>query len=454
MARKSESGIGFLIILCLMIVALPIVIIYWIIKAISKYNTQKNSVESNSYGTYSSETNSLNNKIFNNKTKDIIEKEAEEKYKRISDTMKQKHLRDRKVFLKSFNIVFSCISFFFGLVCLFATFGAEKIDIFTLILSIIFLIIGIILLIVMFVKLKQTDETLILEQLRRVLRKTYNNLTTQKVAQYKSYVKQNSPMYKSIKELNGNYDFDRKTCKSHHYHEYLNSKRQLDNFNYEKWIYQKMNEESEFFDNFEKIYENNLKKYNKYSSEYALLKNFRKEIEIESLELDYETFNYIEREIFNENKQSAITKPSISLEISYTSPSGRNHYSANHTYTYFDLLEMVKEKEEQEKQILVERKKKEKLVEEKLAKEKKLRELDKLEKKLAEKEQEINKKEKEFLEATKEHIYTTDNVAIDNAEIEIDENLTISQKMKLLREKFDNGEITYEEYQAKRKELM
>ena len=39
-------------------------------------------------------------------------------------------------------------------------------------------------------------------------------------------------------------------------------------------------------------------------------------------------------------------------------------------------------------------------------------------------------------------------------EIEVDENLTISQKMKLLREKFDNGEITYEEYQAKRKELI
>lgn len=431
-----------------------ILIVASIVTKSFKENNEKSSLSKDDNVSYWKEEKNFSGKIFNNKTKEIIEKEAEEKYKRISDTMKQKHLRDRKVFLKSFNIVFSCISFFFGLVCLFATFGAKKIDIFTLILSIIFLIIGIILLIVMFVKLKQTDETLILEQLRKVLRKTYNNLTTQKVAQYKSYVKQNSPMYKSIKELNSNYDFDRKTCKSHHYHEYLNSKRQLDNFNYEKWIYQKMNEESEFFDNFEKIYENNLKKYNKYSSEYALLKKFRKEIEVENLDLEYEAFNYIEQEIFNENKQSAITKPSISLEISYTSPSGRNHYSANHTYTYYDLLEMVKEKEEQEKQILAERKKKEKLVEEKRAKEKKLRELDKLEKKLAEKEQEINKKEKEFLEATKEHIYTTDNVAIDNAEIKIDENLTISQKMKLLREKFDNGEITYEEYQAKRKELM
>ena len=326
-----------------------------------KENDEKSSLSKDDNVSYWKEEKNFSGKIFNNKTKEIIEKEAEEKYKRISDTMKQKHLRDRKVFLKSFNIVFSCISFFLSVVCLFATFGAKEIDIFTLILSIILLIIGIILLIVMFVKLKQTDKTLILEQLRKVLRKTYNNLTTQKVSQYKSYVKQNSPMYKSIKELNGNYDFDRKTCKNHHYHEYLNSKRQLDNFNYENWIYQKMNEESEFFDNFEKIYENNLKKYNKYSSEYALLKNFRKEIEIESLELDYETFNYIEREIFNENKQSAITKPSISLEISYTSPSGRNHYSANNTYTYYDLLEMVKEKEEQEKQILAERKKKEKL---------------------------------------------------------------------------------------------
>lgn len=419
-----------------------------------KENNEKSSLSKDDNVRYWKEEKKFSGKIFNNKTKEIIEKEAEEKYKRISDTMKQKHLKDRKRFLKSFNISFSCLSLLWGFGYLLSAFEPNKINIFLLILGIILLIIGVVLIIVLILKLKQSEESLIIEQLKKVLRKTYNKLTTQKVEKYKSFVKQNSPMYTSIKELNNNYDFDRKTCKSHHYHEYLNSKRQLDNFNYEKWIYQKMNEESEFFDNFEKIYENNLKKYNNYSSEYALLKNFRKEIEIESLELDYETFNYIEREIFNENKQSAITKPSISLEISYTSPSGRNHYSANHTYTYYDLLEMVKEKEEQEKQILAERKKKEKLAEEKRAKEKKLRELDKLEKKLAEKEQEINKKEKEFLEATKEHIYTTDNVDIDNAEIEIDENLTISQKMKLLREKFDNGEITYEEYQAKRKELM
>lgn len=450
MARKSGNGIG-LIIFCFIVVALPFFIIYWIIKAITKNSIQKDSVESNSY---SSETISINRKIFNNKTRKIIEKEAEEKYKRISDAMKKKHLKDRKSFLKFFYIVMSSISLFFGFVCLFLKLEAKEIDIFKLALGIVLLILGMVFLIILFVKLKQSEESLILEQLRKVLKKTYNNLTIKTVVKYKDYVKQNSLMYQNVRNLNQKYKFDREICKTRHYHEYLNSKKQLDNFNYEKWICRKMNENVVFFDNFEKIYENNVKEYKNYSSEYALLKTFRKEIDVENLNLEYEIFNYIEQEIFNENKQSEISKPSIILEISYTSPGGRNHYSHKHTYTYSYLLEMVKEKKYQEELLLAEIKRKEKWAEEKRAKEKKLRELDKLEKKLAEKEQEINKKEKEFLEATKEHIYTTDNVAIDNAEIEIDENLTISQKMKLLREKFDNGEITYEEYQAKRKELM
>ena len=447
MTRKSKSETGFLIIFILAF--LPFIITYWIIKSIYEYSAKKKSIQTNSYG-----VKTTNNKIFNNKTKEIVEKEAEEKYKRISDKMKKKHLKDRKDFLKSFYIITSCILFFLGLVFLFATFRVQEIDIFTLIISIVSLISGTILLVVMFKKLNQSEKSLILQQLRKVLKKTYNNFTTQTVSKYKAYVEQNSSMYKKLKELNENYIFDRELCKNHFYHEYLNSKRQLDNFNYKKWIDQKMNRDTEFFDNFEEIYKYNVNKYNKYSSEYILLKNFKKEIDIEDLDLEYEIFNYIEQEIYNENKQSKIIKPSISLEISYTSPSGRNHYSDNHTYTYDDLLEMVREKNNQEKLLIAERKKKDKLAEEKRAKEKRLRELDKLEKKLAEKEQEINNKEKEFLEATKEHIYSVDNIDVKNNTVKINQNLTISQKLKLLREKFDNGEITYEEYQLKRKEIM
>ncbi len=435
-----------------------LVIVIIVVASIISKSIKENNVKSNSSMQEDAEfiksERFVSGKIFSNKTREVIEKEAEEKYKRISDNKKQQHLHDRKIFIKLLYISLSCFFIVVGLSCVLVAIRAEGTDIFPIMLGVGLFTTGIVLVIVLIAKLKQSNESLILKQLRKVLRKTYNSLTTQKVAKYKSYVKQNSPMYKNIKSLNAEYKFDRTICKTHHYHEYLNSKRQLDNFNYEKWIIQKMTEESEFFDSFEQIYEDNAKNYKEYTNKYNELKKFRKEIEIEDLELDFESFNYIEREIFNESKHETITKPNISLEISYTSPSGRNHYSANHTYTYSDLLSMVREKEEQEKQLQAEKEKKEKLAAEKRAKEKKLRELDKLEKKLAEKEQEINKKEKEFLEATKEHIYTTDNVAIDNAEIEIDENLTISQRMKLLREKFDNGEITYEEYQAKRKELM
>ena len=66
----------------------------------------------------------------------------------------------------------------------------------------------------------------------------------------------------------------------------------------------------------------------------------------------------------------------------------------------------------------------------------------------------LNQKEQEFINATRDHIYTAEKIDVAKEEIIIDENLTLSQKLKLLRTKFDNGEITYEEYQSRRKGLM
>ena len=73
---------------------------------------------------------------------------------------------------------------------------------------------------------------------------------------------------------------------------------------------------------------------------------------------------------------------------------------------------------------------------------------------LEKKEQEINIKEKEFLDATKEHIYCAENKMITNFSMEINDTMTLTQKMKILKEKFNNGELTYDEYQKKRKEII
>lgn len=436
-----------------LLLVLGVIAIAYIVSISVNENRGTNTCERSGNGLYSKSGAISNNRI-PSKSKETIILEAKNKYNRISDKMKQKHLKDRKKYLKIFYIVFTCVFFIMGIICICVGFVAKQNKIVSIIIGSLFIAVGITLLIIMSVKLKHSDEKLILEQLRKILKKTYESLTIQKVNQYKSYVKNHSIMYKNIKELNYKYKFDRDICKTHNYYEYLNSKRQLDCFNYEKWIFQQIDQDPEFFNSFSKIYEENEKEYNEYIKEYSALKKFREEIDIEDLDLEYETFNYIEREIYNESKHPPITKPNIILEISYTSPTGRNYYSDKHQYSYYNLLEIIKDKDEQEKRIIVEKRKKELLMEQRKVKESKLRELDKLEKKLAEKEQELNKKEKEFFEATKEHIYTNEKVLINNKGTETNKNLTISQKLKLLREKFDNGEITYDEYQIKRKELM
>lgn len=451
--RYSSKDSGAALMLILMILALPIFLIIWIANAISKSSgkTKSKNEENNSYSSYSG--NEEDNRLFPNKTKEDLRKEAEIKYGRISDNKKQHYLKKRKRFLMLLYISLSIGAFLYGLIFIGAN-SSQNNSKGGLIFGVICIIISIALIIALIVNLKRESEKLILEQIAKELKNLYNKFTKETISENLQYVQRNSPMYKKIQELNSLYTFNRNVCSIHSYSEELNSKRQLDNFNYNKWIMDFIDENEDFFETMQGIYEENCKKYDKYIKEYKALKQYRTEIEVEDLDIEFEIFNYIEKYIFEQSKHPAIVAPQICLETSYTSPSGRNSYDNSHTYRYNELLNLIEERKELENQKLLNQEKQRKVAEEKRAKEKRLRELDKLELKLAEREREINAKEREFIEATKEHIYTASKVEVNNEDIEIDENLSLSQKLKLLKEKYDNGQITYEEYQSKRKELM
>ena len=268
------------------------------------------------------------------------------------------------------------------------------------------------------------------------------------------FVKQNSQLYKNLTKLNKNLKF----YQSQFYRQYeidCSSKNQFDNFNYEKYLTNEIDNEKEYYYGLETQYYESEEKYQEYLKKYKEIKNIMiTEKEYKFSEMTFIQFNKIEKELYDALLQKKCNKPQIIIDVKYISPSGRNFYEDSKDYSFDEIISIVKNKENEEKQKLLELEKKQKQLEEKRAKEKRLRELDKLEIKLAQKEQEINKKEKEFFEATKEHIYTTDKIETKKQEIKIDENLSLTQKLKLLKEKFDNGEITYGEYQAKRKELI
>lgn len=270
--------------------------------------------------------------------------------------------------------------------------------------------------------------------------------------------KEYSRLYVTINSLNNRYKFNSIGNSVLKFNPTLKSKRSLDNLDIYQYITHELeNSQSYYTSLFNKIDEN-IRDYRNYQSEYKSIEKYITEEEFSKfndIKLKYKTFLNCEKKLY---RQLKLKEPTMDLSAechaTYTSPSGRNHYWRDARYSFYQLKQMLKEVEQKQQMAIIEKERKEKIAQVKREKEKKLRELNKLEAKLSQKEKEITEKEQEFIEATKEHIYTTDKVEINKQEIEIDENLSLSQKLKLLRAKFDNGEITYEEYQSKRKELM
>jgi len=270
--------------------------------------------------------------------------------------------------------------------------------------------------------------------------------------------KEYSRLYITVTSLNNRYKFHSISNSMLKFNPILKSKRSLENLDIYQYIANEIgNSQSYYSSLFNKIDEN-IRDYRNYQSEYKGIERYTTEEEFakyENIKLKYKTFVSCEKKLY---KQLKLKEPTMDLSAqchaTYTSPSGKNHYWRDASYTFNQLKQMLRNIEQKQQMAIIEKERKEKLAQEKREKEKKLRELNKLEAKLSQKEKEINEKEQEFIEATKEHIYTADKVEVQKQEIEIDENLSLSQKLKLLRTKFDNGEITYEEYQAKRKELM
>lgn len=285
-----------------------------------------------------------------------------------------------------------------------------------------------------------------------------NNIIMEKYEEFEkfkeNFVKQNSKVYKKLIDLNQRYRF----TKYPFFREYeveCNSKKQFDNFNYEKCLITIIERDERYFYNLEKNYTKLEDEYAKYLNEYESIKCLMlNKLDYKFTEIPFATFNITEKQIYNNFFQEKFNKPEILIYVKYATPLGRNFCEDSKKYDLNQILDIIKKYELEKQRQQIEMAEKQKRLEERKVKEQKLRELDKLEAKLVRKEQELNQKEQDFLNATKEHIYTTNAIKANSQDFNIDKDLSLTQKLKLLKDKFDNGEITYEEYQAKRKELI
>lgn len=321
------------------------------------------------------------------------------------------------------------------------------------------------------------------------------------------YVKTHSKMFKKLVALNREYSFS--TIYPQNYTEICNTLKAYNKIDEDEYLKNKIGENLYWYKQELAKAEENWRLWNTYCSEYKKLELFLTRDEIENLperKIRVKTFEKIERKLYN---LTHLSKPNcavtLSVNVSYTSPQGRNSYNKSAKLTHREIRELIPEIEEEllEKERvltnMLEQKRKEKLEKEaeKLLKEEERQKLRKKreeerakerkeileyrERKRAEErlilaeytaaqnkklymqlkaqEESLKKREAEFKAATKGHIYSSehsDSPILTSAEPTSTQSEDVSTwvKLKRLKSQFDNGEISHIEYEEQRKKLL
>ncbi len=272
--------------------------------------------------------------------------------------------------------------------------------------------------------------------------------------------KELSGLYKTILSTNKKYNFHNDIRNNLNFNPCLKSKRSLDNFDLSQYVMNEINGSKNYYETLFAKADKNRSDFSNYINEYKKIEKYTTNeefLKFKDVKIKYKTFNKYEKKLYF---ISMLNEPVVSISANchatYTSPSGRNSYWKNCDFSFDDLKLFLKRIKQQEEYLLLEMQRKEEKTEEKRAKEKKLRELDKFEKQLAQEKEQHNQKEKEFLEATQGHIYSSQKST--NEKIEENESVVKDEspyvKLKKLKQMFDNGEIDFKEYNKRKNELI
>lgn len=258
-------------------------------------------------------------------------------------------------------------------------------------------------------------------------------------------VQKTSDLCCTLAQLNASCDFDKGIKDKYEYQLNYKNKQKFDAVDFNYSLIDTLSVNGMFFKNVLLRANSNLKLWEDYLSKFKELEVYS-EISLVK-DMSVENYNLYEKKLYEELKE---TQPTISISIyflaTYASPSGRNLYESNKLFTQEEIISTLSKIERTIAYEQFTSKEKQEAKDCKLQKAIKLRELDKLEAKLIKKEEEIQNKTQEFLLATQDHIYS---VAEDILHEE-----TEWTKLKKLKIAFDDGKITFEEYDAKRKALI
>ncbi|MCH5205619.1 MAG: HNH endonuclease [Oscillospiraceae bacterium] len=119
----------------------------------------------------------------------------------------------------------------------------------------------------------------------------------------------------------------------------LETKQKYDNFNFDKYLDDKIKNSEELRSSAEKI-QKNRQLYQEYRNNLCNLASVITEEEAKKIKLSYNRYLKIEASLFEKNQ---LTEPTLNCNIvcyaTYSSPQRRNHYSKNKTFSIFEVPE-------------------------------------------------------------------------------------------------------------------
>lgn len=166
----------------------------------------------------------------------------------------------------------------------------------------------------------------------------------------KEFVKKTSERYQNILALNCKYDFH-EVQSDYYFYKSLNSKAQLDRFDYDNFFEERIQAERLQLELLIKQVEENKKLFRRYNEEiHDWVAPLREAEFVETLKIPLKKYHEYEEELVSDELLTPTTTIVFICQAMYVSPKGRNSYSGKKTYTVEDLQAHKRHIEELEKQ--------------------------------------------------------------------------------------------------------
>ena len=181
---------------------------------------------------------------------------------------------------------------------------------------------------------------------------------------YKKFVLSNSDRLKNLLSLNKITKFHEDVLDYYYFTQALNSKRKLDNTSIHDFFLTLIERDYENFKTIKNKITENIQKNNIYISKCNAIKSTITQEDCKKFRTRYKKFIRYEKSLFRNLLLSPVVNTKIVIELTYTSPQGRNHYSKSDIYYFSSFAHafekqtsLINQKKTQQYQIQIERSK-------------------------------------------------------------------------------------------------